>query len=51
MGRTPTFVVKLRPASGTPDEVKVLRLALKVLWRRFGLRCVEVTEEVDDGEA
>jgi hypothetical protein len=37
----PTFIVRLRPEPGV-DAVRALRSALKVLLRRFGLRCVEV---------
>ena len=37
----PTYVLRLRPEPGV-DAVRALRGALKVLLRRFGLRCVEV---------
>jgi hypothetical protein len=38
------FIVKLRPLPHVVNPVKALRSALKVLLRRFGLRCVEVAE-------
>jgi hypothetical protein len=41
--KQPTFVLTLRPAPGV-DPVRMLRLALKFLWRRFGLRCISVEE-------
>jgi hypothetical protein len=40
----PIYILKLRPAPGS-DHVKALRWALKILWRRFGLRCVSVEQE------
>jgi hypothetical protein len=39
------FVVTLRPLQNVTDPIKALRGALKILLRRFGLRCVSVTEE------
>jgi len=39
-----TYILKLRPAPGS-DGIRMLRLALKVLLRRFGLRCVSVERE------
>jgi hypothetical protein len=39
----PTFTIHLRPEPGV-DAIKALRLALKVLLRRFGLRAVDVRE-------
>jgi hypothetical protein len=33
----------LQAAPGV-DSIRALRLALKFLWRRFGLRCVSVEE-------
>jgi hypothetical protein len=44
----PTFVLTLWAAPGV-DAVRALRWALKFLWRRFGLRCVEVIEQREDG--
>ena len=44
----PTFVLVLRPEPGV-EPIRALRAALKVLLRRFGLRCVGVTEELDQG--
>lgn len=40
----PTYVLRLRPAPGS-DGVRMLRLALKVLLRRFGLRAISVEQE------
>jgi len=40
----PVYVLRLKPAPGT-DHVKMLRMALKTLLRRFGLRCVSVEQE------
>jgi hypothetical protein len=37
------FIVALRPERGI-DGVRALRTALKVLLRRFGLRCIKVQE-------
>ena len=44
MSVTPVFVVRLTPAAGS-DGIRELRLALKVLKRRFGLRALSVHEE------
>jgi hypothetical protein len=38
-----TFVLTLQAAPGV-DSVRMLRLALKFLWRHFGLRCISVEE-------
>ena len=40
----PIFIVRLRPQPGI-DGIRALRLALKVLLRRFGLKAIEVKEE------
>jgi hypothetical protein len=40
----PTYVVRLRPQPRV-DAIRALRVALKILLRRFGLRAVEVKEE------
>jgi hypothetical protein len=40
----PTYIVELRAAPGVTDPIKTLRWALKVLLRRFKLRCVSVEE-------
>jgi hypothetical protein len=40
----PTFTVILRAEPGV-NPIRALRLALKFLLRRFGLRAVEVNEE------
>jgi hypothetical protein len=40
----PTFVLRLRALPGR-DAIRELRMALKTLIRRHGLRCIEVTEE------
>lgn len=39
------FIVRLRPLPHVADPIRALRHALKVLLRRFGLRCVEASEE------
>ena len=39
----PTFILRLRLMTGV-DGIKALRLALKALRRRFGLRCVGVVQ-------
>jgi hypothetical protein len=41
------FVVTLRPLPHCADPIKALRGALKVLLRRFGLRCVELSENTN----
>ena len=41
------FIVKLRQLPHCTDPIKALRSALKVLLRRFGLRCIEVHETTD----
>jgi hypothetical protein len=40
-----TFVVRLVPLPEVADPIRQLRWALKVLLRRFGLRCTDVREE------
>jgi hypothetical protein len=40
----PVFVVRLR-ADPEIDGIKALRLALKILWRRFGLKCLSAQIE------
>ena len=37
------FVLPLRAASGV-DSIRALRWVLKILWRRFGLRCIGIEE-------
>jgi hypothetical protein len=50
-----TYVVTLRAEPNCDDPVRALRAALKLLLRRFGLRCVSVEErkpaELDDYDA
>jgi hypothetical protein len=51
MSDRPTFVLVVRPEPGV-DPVRALRGLLKLMLRRFGLRCVtysqpEVPEHVD----
>jgi hypothetical protein len=45
MIRRPIFTIVLRAEPGVTEPVKALRLALKTLLRRFGLRCVRIVEE------
>jgi hypothetical protein len=40
----PVFLVRLRALPGA-DGVRALRAALKVLLRRFGLKCVSIETE------
>jgi hypothetical protein len=40
----PVFVLRLTPEKTCPDPARALRRALKVLLRRFGLRCVAAEE-------
>jgi hypothetical protein len=42
------FVLRLTPKPGV-DAVKALRAVLKVMLRRFGLRCTSVEIEQDEG--
>jgi hypothetical protein len=50
----PVFLVRLRALPGV-DAVRALRAALKVLLRRFGLKCLSIEvetaslEEAEDG--
>ena len=41
------FVIKLQTAPGT-DSIRALRALLKILLRRFGLRCLSAREEQPD---
>jgi hypothetical protein len=43
-----TFVIWVRPKRGV-DPIKALRRALKVLGRCFGLRVVQIEEELSQG--
>lgn len=43
----PTFIVHLRPEPRV-DAVRALRLALKTLLRRFGLRAISLEEKRRD---
>jgi hypothetical protein len=36
-----TFIIKLEAPPGT-DGIRALRWALKLLWRRYRLRCLDV---------
>jgi hypothetical protein len=40
----PIYILRLTPTPGT-DGIKALRMVLKVLLRRFGLRCISIEEE------
>ena len=44
------FVVKLTPLRHVEDPVRAPRFALKVLLRRFGLRCTDLREEKTDDQ-
>lgn len=39
MSDRPVYVLRLRPEPGVVDPMKALGMAIKVLSRRFGLRC------------
>jgi len=43
----PVYAIRLQARSGT-DGIRTLRAALKVLWRRYQLRCLSA-REVKDG--
>jgi len=43
----PVFVLELRPEPGV-DPVSALRALLKVALRRFGLRCISATENLEE---
>jgi hypothetical protein len=48
----PIYAIRLQARSGT-DGIRTLRAALKVLWRRYQLRCLsayEVKDGVDPAE-
>ena len=38
------FVITLAPSKGCVDPILALRASLKILSRRFGLRCISVEE-------
>ena len=40
----PTYIVKLQPAPGS-DDIRALRWVLKVLLRRFQIRCLSIERE------
>jgi hypothetical protein len=40
----PVFILRLKPEVCVADPTRALRRALKVLLRRFGLRCISVEE-------
>jgi hypothetical protein len=40
----PTFVVVLRPEPHVADATHAVRRALKLLLRRFGLKCISIEE-------
>ena len=43
----PVFVLRVQMDGGT-DAIKILRLALKVLWRRHRIRCLSILQENED---
>jgi len=43
----PTFVIELRPEPGVIEPVRALRVALKELLRRHGLRCINAVAHVE----
>jgi hypothetical protein len=42
-----TFTITLRTREGG-DGIRALRQALKVLWRRFGLRAISIEQTTDN---
>jgi hypothetical protein len=44
------FVVKLRAVPRCSDPIRSLRGALKILLRRFGLRCIQIDETTNTQE-
>jgi hypothetical protein len=47
--RPRVFVLRLRALSHVQDPVRALRHALKRLLRSYGLKCVDLREERNDG--
>jgi hypothetical protein len=45
--RGPTFVVTFQAVPGV-DAIKALRFMLKSALRRYGLRCISVSEDIVD---
>jgi hypothetical protein len=45
--RTAVFLIRLRALPSVDDDVRALRAALKVLLRRFGLKCLSVEMETE----
>ena len=43
----PIYAIRLQARPGT-DSIRALRAALKILWRRYQLRCLDA-REVKDG--
>ena len=43
MTKRPTYSIVVRPEPGVVDPERALRALLKLLLRRFGLRCVRLT--------
>jgi hypothetical protein len=42
----PIYVIRLQARPGT-DSIRTLRAALKALWRRYQLRCLDAREVKD----
>jgi hypothetical protein len=47
-GERPTFTIRFRAERGVDDPIRALRLALKFCLRRFGLRAIEASEDVQE---
>jgi hypothetical protein len=45
-GHGPTFIIVLRVEPGT-DAIRALRQALKMLLRKYKLRCVSIEEQCE----
>jgi hypothetical protein len=41
----PIFVLRVRPEPRVDDPIRALRGGLKVLLRRYGLRCLSICEQ------
>jgi hypothetical protein len=42
--KRPQYLLRLRPEPHVDNPIRALRLALKLLLRKFGLRCVSAEE-------
>ena len=47
---TCTLTIRPEPRADDPRGLRRLRAALKMLLRRFGLRCLAITPAIEEGE-